>query len=176
MRREDAEGRGRSSADAARDMEAPLVGKKRERWFSLYGSGGNHVRERLSRTSVLSSRLRCMPPTAGKRSEALELLLATASGLFYAEGISKVGVDRIVSESHVTLATFYRHFPGKQDLVVGYLQAVHDRIAVRAPSLPGRAHGQALVRAIGAEVTAQLGQAGFRGCAFINAASEFEDL
>src|SRR5262249_15028822 len=31
------------------------------------------------------------------------------------------------------------------------------------------------VRAIADEVSSQLGQPGFRGCAFINAASEFED-
>jgi AcrR family transcriptional regulator len=29
-----------------------------------------------------------------------------------------VGVDRIVAASNVTLATFYRHFPSKQDFVV----------------------------------------------------------
>src|SRR3954471_24124939 len=175
MRREDAEGRGRSSADAARDMEAPLVGKKRERWFSLYGSGGNHVRERLSRTSVLSSRLRCMPPTAGKRSEALELLLATASGLFYAEGISKVGVDRIVSASYVTLATFYRHFPGKQDLVVPYLHQAHASEAQRMAELAEGAQGRELVRAIGRDIVGMIGSPNFRGCAFINAGAEFED-
>ena len=80
-----------------------------------------------------------MSPTArdrpAKRSEARERLLATASQLFYTEGINSVGVDRIVSESHVTLATFYRHFPGKQDLVVAYLQGAHDALVERAASL-----------------------------------------
>src|SRR6185312_13400774 len=44
---------------------------------------------------------RAMSPTArdrpARRSEARERLLATASQLFYAEGINSVGVDRIVS-------------------------------------------------------------------------------
>jgi AcrR family transcriptional regulator len=119
------------------------------------------------------------PPTArkspAKPSEARERLLATASRLFYAEGINSVGVDRIVSESHVTLATFYRHFPAKQDLVVGYLQAIHDTLAERAAALTDRAQGSELVRELGAQVVAEIGRAGFRGCAFINAASEFED-
>lgn len=110
-----------------------------------------------------------------KRSEARERLLATASELFYAEGINSVGVDRIVSESHVTLATFYRHFPSKQDLVVAYLQGIHDSIAERTTALTDRAQGAELVRALADEVSFQLGQPGFRGCAFINAASEFED-
>jgi AcrR family transcriptional regulator len=48
-------------------------------------------------------------------------LLATASRLFYAEGIHAVGVERLVSEAAVTRATFYRHYPTKDDLVAAYL-------------------------------------------------------
>jgi AcrR family transcriptional regulator len=114
-------------------------------------------------------------PRPSKRSEARERLLATASRLFYAEGIGSVGVNRIVSASQVTLATFYRHFPGKEDLVVAYLQGVHDAVAERAAALTADLEGIELVRALAAEVTAQTGRPGFRGCAFINAASEFED-
>jgi AcrR family transcriptional regulator len=114
-------------------------------------------------------------PRPAKRSEPRERLLATASALFYAEGIGSVGVNRIVSESKVTLATLYRHFPGKDDLVVAYLRSVHDAIAARMEELAGRREGEELVRAIGKEVAAEIGRPGFRGCAFINAASEFED-
>ncbi|MDO9410332.1 TetR/AcrR family transcriptional regulator [Patulibacter sp.] len=110
-----------------------------------------------------------------KRSEARERLLATASGLFYAEGIGSVGVNRIVSSSGVTLATFYRHFPGKDDLVVAYLRGVHDAVAARASVLGEEHRGADLVRALGEEVASETGRPGFRGCAFINAASEFED-
>ena len=110
-----------------------------------------------------------------KRSEARERLLATASDLFYAEGINSVGVDRIVSASNVTLATFYRHFPSKQDLVVSYLESIHDVLVERAAAVAERAQGRDLVAELGAEVVAELGHEGYRGCAFINAASEFED-
>lgn len=110
-----------------------------------------------------------------KRSEARERLLATASGLFYAEGIGAVGVNRIVSAGNVTLATLYRHFPGKQDLVLAYLQRVHDHVVERASELTAEHQGAELVRAIGAEVTAETSRPGFRGCAFVNAASEYED-
>jgi AcrR family transcriptional regulator len=112
--------------------------------------------------------------TPARRSEARERLLATATELFYSEGINAVGVDRIVSVANVTLATFYRHFPGKQDLVVAYLQAIHDSFVERAGAAGG-VEGRELVAAIGAEVVAEVGHEGFRGCAFINAASEFED-
>ena len=114
-------------------------------------------------------------PRPAKRSEPRERLLATASRLFYAEGIGSVGVNRIVSTSQVTLATFYRHFPSKDDLVVAYLRGVHDAVAERAAALSGDLQGSELVRAIGAEVVAETGRPGFRGCAFINAASEYED-
>jgi AcrR family transcriptional regulator len=113
--------------------------------------------------------------TPVKRSEARERLLATASDLFYAEGINSVGVDRIVSASNVTLATFYRHFPSKQDLVVSYLESIHDVLVERAAAVAERAQGRELIAEIGAEVVAELGHHGYRGCAFINAASEFED-
>jgi AcrR family transcriptional regulator len=120
-----------------------------------------------------------MPSTASgrpaKRSEARERLLSTASGLFYAEGINKVGVDRIVSASNVTLATFYRHFPGKQDLVVAYLNAAHDLEAQRMQELAADAQGRELLRAVGADIAGMIGRPDFRGCAFINAAAEFED-
>jgi AcrR family transcriptional regulator len=120
-----------------------------------------------------------MSPTTGgrpvKRSEARERLLATASKLFYAEGINKVGVDRIISASNVTLATFYRHFPRKQELVVAYLSNVHELGAQRMAELAERAQGRELVRAIGDDIIGMIGSPDFRGCAFINAAAEFQD-
>ena len=110
-----------------------------------------------------------------KRSVPRERLLTTASRLFYSEGIAGVGVDRIVSEGKVTLATFYRHYPSKEDLVIGYLERIHEEIAGRITDATSTAQGLESVRALGAQVVAELGQEGFRGCAFINAASEFED-
>ena len=58
--------------------------------------------------------------------------MAAASRLFYAEGINSVGIERIIKEGQVTLATFYRHFPSKVHLVVAYLHGAHDHIAARA--------------------------------------------
>ncbi|MDO8209050.1 TetR/AcrR family transcriptional regulator [Conexibacter sp. CPCC 206217] len=115
-----------------------------------------------------------LPPA--KDSEARERLLSTATAIFYAEGINSVGVDRIVSASNVTRATFYRHFPSKQDLVLAYLQTVHDAIEARQIERAA-AHDepQRLLAAVGADICAQIETPGFRGCAFICAAAEFED-
>ena len=114
-----------------------------------------------------------LPPA--KVSEARERLLATATQIFYAEGINTVGVDRIVSDASVTRATFYRHFPSKQDLVLAYLQKVHDAIEERHVALVAAHEPPDVLKALGEDIAAQLERPGFRGCAFINAASEFED-
>ena len=119
-------------------------------------------------------RIADLPPA--KNSAARERLLETAARLFYAEGINTVGVSRIVEEAGVTLATFYRHFPSKQHLVLAYLQRVHDDYASRAAAAQEAAEDAGdVLRSIGTNITAQLLEPGFRGCPFINAASEFED-
>jgi AcrR family transcriptional regulator len=102
-------------------------------------------------------------------------LLGTASRLFYAEGIHTVGVDRLVAEAGVTRATFYRHFPAKEDLVVAYLQGRHEEIRAGAEAaITGRKAADALVTVLDfvGESTCALD---FRGCPFINAAAEYPD-
>ncbi|WP_345422805.1 helix-turn-helix domain-containing protein [Pseudonocardia xishanensis] len=105
-------------------------------------------------------------------SAARERLLRTASALFYAEGIRAVGVDRVISEAGVTRATFYRHFPSKDDLVVAYLQAVDAAVREVAASAP---EGGPRLRAVVGEMGERLCTDGFRGCSFLNAAAEFPD-
>ncbi|MBK1787467.1 TetR/AcrR family transcriptional regulator [Prauserella cavernicola] len=110
------------------------------------------------------------------RSEARERLLSTASRLFYREGIRAVGVERILAEAPATRATFYRHFPSKEDLVVAYLHGVDAdmRAGVRAAIETAPAPEDAL-RAIGAAVADSLTSPEFRGCAFLKAAAEYPD-
>ena len=114
--------------------------------------------------------------TRAEPSEARERLLNTATGIFYAAGIHSVGVDRIVAEAKVTRATFYRHFPGKEDLVAAYLNRVHQHIrghfertvAVDASPIE-------VLRLASGLVVEELRTPGFRGCAFLNAAAEYPD-
>ncbi|MBL7498378.1 TetR/AcrR family transcriptional regulator [Frankia sp. CNm7] len=110
------------------------------------------------------------------RSEARERLLATASRLFYSDGIRAVGVERILAEAPATRATFYRHFPSKEDLVVAYLRGVdaHTRAGVRAAIETAPSSADAL-RAIGTAVADDLARPEFRGCAFLKAAAEYPD-
>lgn len=108
---------------------------------------------------------------SNKPSKARERLLRTASALFYTEGIHEVGVDRILNEAEVTRSTFYRHFPGKEDLVLSYVRSVD--AAVRAHV--GEADPGHLIEALIDEHAEQICRPGFRGCAFINAAAEYPD-
>ncbi len=112
----------------------------------------------------------------GRVSEARQRLLRTASALFYAEGIRAVGVDRVIAEANVTRATFYRHFPSKDDLVVAYLHAVDESVRTlagerRRTSAAAAAQLHAILSAIAETMCGP----GFRGCSFINAAAEFPD-
>lgn len=107
-------------------------------------------------------------------SAARERIVETAFALFYARGIRGVGVDLIIAESGVAKATFYKHFPAKEDLVVAYLDRVdgiwsrqlHDAAAAAGPRPADQLVG--LFDAL----ENSCGQEGYRGCAFINAAAE----
>lgn len=109
-------------------------------------------------------------------SAARQRVLDTATRLFYAEGIHTVGVDRIVTEAEVTRATFYRHFPGKEELVRAYIQGWDE--GIRAEVAAGLGGGLTADQLLGLLVE-RLGQEmcgpGFRGCPFINAAAEYPD-
>jgi AcrR family transcriptional regulator len=115
--------------------------------------------------------------TETRPSEARLRLLSTASQIFYAEGIHSVGVDRIIADASVTRATFYRHFPGKEDLVLAYLQSADMAIRGQIEAAVGDGQDPAdAVRAIAASIAAGIQSPGFRGCAFLNAVAEYPDV
>lgn len=130
---------------------------------------------RPGRLTVLSATLGRMAQNArGQVSEARSRLLATATRLFYAEGLHSVGIDRIVAEGKVTRATLYRHFPSKDDLVVAYLQGVahmerEGADKALASDLPAADTLRAIAKAIAESIQAPH----FRGCAFLNAVAEY---
>ncbi|MEV4050168.1 TetR/AcrR family transcriptional regulator [Amycolatopsis sp. NPDC049688] len=109
-------------------------------------------------------------------SEARARLLASASRLFYTEGLHSVGIDRVIADAGVTRATLYRHFPSKDDLLVAYLSEADK--AIRAQVEAARAAGGEpadVVRAVAATIAEGIRSPGFRGCAFLNAAAEYPD-
>ncbi|HEX3618520.1 MAG TPA: TetR/AcrR family transcriptional regulator [Solirubrobacteraceae bacterium] len=102
-------------------------------------------------------------------------LLATASRLFYNEGIHGVGVDRIVKEARITRATFYRHYASKDALVEAYLRATHAELETRVRQLTAQDDARAALDALVDFIGDNAELPGFRGCHFINAAAEYPD-
>jgi AcrR family transcriptional regulator len=110
-------------------------------------------------------------PTTGR-----ERLLATAIDLFYRHGFNAIGIDQIIATAGVTKTTFYKHFEGKDDLMV---------VAVRRrDEWESQAWGRAIRQIAGDDPVRQIlamldvmdlwfNDPDFLGCMFINAAAEF---
>lgn len=117
-------------------------------------------------------------PDVAKVSEPRERLLRTATRLFYEEGIHGIGVDRVLAEAGVTRATMYRHFPGKEALVVAYLEhedEVIQGLFAAAAEAAGDAGPRELLALVIDGVAEDATRLHTRGCPFINASAEFPD-
>lgn len=108
-------------------------------------------------------------------SAARERLLRTASDLFYREGITSVGVDRLVTEADVTRATFYRHFPGKEQLVEAYLDSEDAYIRGMFAGVADLEDPQKKLALLIEGLAADIQTRHTRGCPFINASAEYPD-
>lgn len=108
-------------------------------------------------------------------TNARERLLDTARRLFYSEGIHTVPVDRLVTEANVTRATFYRHFPAKEDLVVAYLRATDADLRTAVGQVTAQDDPQRNIAALLDLIGHTTNAPGFRGCHFINAAAEYPE-
>ena len=117
------------------------------------------MNEKISRTPEASPRHR---------------LLETATRLFYEGGIHAVGIDRIIAEAGVAKATFYKHFPSKDDLVVAYIQE-QDRLGRAAVAALTKPHPRETIAAIMGRISDAALGGGYRGCPFLNAAAEYPD-
>ena len=111
------------------------------------------------------------PPPVGER------ILATATDLFYREGVRGVGIQRVIDEAGIAKASLYAHYHSKDDLVAACMtrrgDAARGAIARRlaAPGLDAR--GQ-LLALFDFQVESVEGP-DFRGCPFLNASSEIAD-
>lgn len=113
---------------------------------------------------------------AAGTSEARKRLLGTATRIFYTEGIHSVGIDRLTAEAQVTRATLYRHFSGKEDLILAYLEQADQGIRGQvAAAQAGADSAVDKLRAVARSIAEGIRSPGFRGCAFLNAVAEYPD-
>jgi AcrR family transcriptional regulator len=116
-----------------------------------------------------------MPRSASSQPCARDRILATASELFYREGVHNVGIDRIIAESGVAKMSLYNHFKSKDALIVAYLEVQrHDWRAWFQGAIARHAEvsGQPPVLALFDALQEWFAQPNFRGCAFINSVVE----
>ncbi len=103
-------------------------------------------------------------------------ILETANRLFYDEGIRAVGIDRLISGSSVTKATFYKHYGSKDTLILDYISGRHDAMREKFDAMrTTAASADAALAAVFDDAETEISSRGFRGCAFINAAVEFSE-
>lgn len=119
-----------------------------------------------------------MPSAApNPASPPRERILAVASQLFYAQGIRAVGIDTIIDRSGVAKASFYKHFPSKNDLVAEVLTQLGVAWRQWLADAVGRLSDDAGARplAVFDALGERLSSSGFRGCVFINSIVELAD-
>ena len=115
-------------------------------------------------------------PPKGEVS-ARERILATASELFYREGIRAIGVDTVVERSGVSKTTLYREFESKDALIAAFITE-RDRVYwARWDRLEEQYAGdpRALLEALLSGIAQRIRRPGYRGCPFLNLATEFPD-
>jgi AcrR family transcriptional regulator len=110
-----------------------------------------------------------------KKESAKERILKVANELFYREGVRAVGIDRIIQESGVAKASFYRNYPTKDDLVVAYLEHHLARSLSHIEHARRERPGSALeqLRFLFVYVAERMKRPAFRGCALMNTIVEF---
>jgi AcrR family transcriptional regulator len=107
---------------------------------------------------------------------ARERIVLTAIDLFYRHGFNAVGLDRILDVAGATKTTFYKHFASKDELIVAAVK--------RRDEWESQAWERAIRKLAGDDPKGQLlavfdvldawfNDPDFRGCMFINAATEF---
>ncbi|MFN8110470.1 MAG: TetR/AcrR family transcriptional regulator [Thermoleophilia bacterium] len=105
---------------------------------------------------------------------ARQRVLDTAARLFAQRGVRAVGVDTIIAGSGVAKATFYRHFPSKDELVVAVLDRADAewlaRLSEAAQAAGGDPRDQ-LVAAFEALVD-ECARPEFHGCLFLGTAAQ----
>jgi AcrR family transcriptional regulator len=108
---------------------------------------------------------------------ARDRLLAAASRLFHEVGIRAAGVDSIIREAGVAKATFYRHFPSKDDLIVAWLRDPRSRWLdrVRTTAEVGGPTPAVVIPRFFDALAEWLEAGDYRGCPYLNTAVEVTD-
>ena len=115
--------------------------------------------------------------TISKSAGPKQRLLETALNLFYTQGYLATGINQVIEEAGVSKASFYDHFKSKEELCVAYLQERHNRWSgwfkdkINEQKMPYDRFMAPI-----AFLDSWMEKCNFRGCAFLNIASEVTDI
>jgi AcrR family transcriptional regulator len=109
-------------------------------------------------------------------AENRQHVLASASPLFYRQGIRAVGMDQIIKEAGVGNATVYRQFPTKDHLATAYVQERADAWFTRMRAAADAVEDpRGKILAIFEVTAGDIAGATYRGCPMLNTHTEFPD-
>lgn len=57
----------------------------------------------------------------------VDKILDTAERLFFKQGYNITGINQVIEEADIAKASLYKHFESKTDVLVAYLQRIHER-------------------------------------------------
>lgn len=114
--------------------------------------------------------------TAGPRAQ--EHLLRAADDLFYRQGVRAVGIEAVVERAGVNKMSLYRQFSSKDDLVIAYLKRADARFFERLESSLAKHPGEPVKQLLQyfEDLTQRASASDYRGCPFVNVATEFPDV
>ena len=111
-----------------------------------------------------------------KMTDPRERILNTASELFYKQGYRATGINEVIKQSGVAKATFYNHFPAKDDLCLAYLElhSEAEKQGIKAQVAAKRTPRSKFMAVIEA-MQPWLESNDLRGCEYLNTVAEVPD-
>lgn len=107
---------------------------------------------------------------------ARERILTTATDLFYKQGYKATGINEVIEKSGVAKATFYSHFPSKDDLCLAYLKERNlDEVTEITRFVEQKKTARSKFMAVIESLEPWLIANQLRGCAFLNMVAEEPD-
>ena len=115
-----------------------------------------------------------MNPTKSLASDPRARLLETAVRLFREQGYNATGINQLIAESGIAKASFYHHFPAKEDLFIAVLEHLHEAwLSELEGALAIQPTPSEKIRELFRLQRRQACGPKATGCAFQNAAGEF---
>lgn len=145
------------------DQEKPTSGKKRTR----------KVQYLLDRPVGLVEDGNMPRPVNTARRDAL---IEIASQLFYEQGYGATGIKQIIESCGIAKGTFYSHFESKEALGVAWLESRHQQwVDSTSETSDSTKKPSARLLALFDHLKNWMEETSYRGCAFLNTASEIPE-